>query len=300
MFMMKLLLPACLCGAALLLSLPVSAAGPLPEGAKITINVKMTAVAKTKGDITTSSIDRAYSATCVLAASAPMRGDIETGEADPGDVAAMERASKKLEAAVDDNDLEAFAQKVEAEVSACGEDEACAMAVMQKYMNDPRLLQAGEAAAAAKPDVDAAVAGAQDTNMQIFQPGQCTGTLKLNDSHFTDDPGGEGGADAYQETVTVKGEAKALPELAKAWIMVIYGDFAAGKSIYHIPMPLPGTIAATSSLKGKYETTVQFLPDGATWPGKFGPEPGFLKAGSRTFDIPGGKVAVEWTVKKGG
>jgi hypothetical protein len=138
-----------------------------------------------------------------------------------------------------------------------------------------------------------------DTNLQTFTPQRCEGTMKVNDRHVTADPGGEGGADAYQETVTIKDSEKYDWGLDR-WTMTVLGDFKSEQSVFSFRPPHNGQFSSTSTVKGKGETGVTFLPDGVAWPERFGPKPGFLKGGSETLDAPGGQVTVKWTVQRGG
>jgi len=188
---------------------------------------------------------------------------------------------------------------MEAKMAACGADEACQMAVMQEAMNDPRVKAGGQIAQQNAPAVNALANQAADTNLQTFTPERCEGTIKVNDRHVTDDPGGEAGADAYKETVTIKDSEK-LPWGLDRWGITVMGDYKSEQSIFSFRPPQGGQFSSTSTVKGKGETGVTFLPDGVAWPERFGPKPGFLKGGSETLDAPGGQVTIKWTVQRGG
>jgi hypothetical protein len=188
---------------------------------------------------------------------------------------------------------------MEAKMAACGDDQACAMAVMQEAMNDPRVKAGGQIAQENAPAVNALANQMTDTNLQTFTPQRCDGTMKVNDRHVTDDPGGEGGVDAYQETVTIKGSEKYDWGLDR-WTMTVLGDFKSEQSIFSFRPPHNGQFSSTSTVKGKDESDVTFLPDGVAWPERFGPKPGFLKGGSESLDAPGGQVTIKWTVQRGG
>jgi hypothetical protein len=281
------------------LSTPAAGAEPVPDGGKITVKVMVTATSKGQSDIRTSAIDHSFTGSCVLTAAGRTRGDLATGQALAGDAAAMEQTTTNMQAQMDDAGLEAFGQEMEAKMAACGADEACAMAVMQEAMNDPRVKAGGQIAQSNAPEVNALANQMADANLQTFIPERCEGTMTVNDREVTDDPGGEGGAGAYQETVTIEGSEKHDWGLDR-WTMTALGDFKSEQSVFSFRPPHGGQFASTSTVKGKGETGVTFLPDGVAWPDRFGPKPGFLQGGSEVLDVPGGQVTIEWTVKRGG
>jgi hypothetical protein len=125
------------------LSTPAAGVEPVPDGGKITVKVTVTATSKGQSDIRTSAIDHSFSGSCVLTAAGRMRGDLATSQAMAGDTAAMERTTTNMQAQMDDAGLDAFGKEMEAKMAACGDDQACAMAVMQEAMNDPRVKAAG-------------------------------------------------------------------------------------------------------------------------------------------------------------
>jgi hypothetical protein len=281
------------------LSTPVLGAEPVPDGGKITVKVTVTATSKGKSDIRSSTIDHSFTGSCVLTAAGRLRGDLATGQALPGDTAAVEQTTTKMQGQMDDAGLEQFSKEMEAKMAACGDDEACANAVMLEAMNDPRVKAGGQIAQENAPAVNALANQMADTNLQTFTPQRCEGTMKVNDRHVTDDPGGEGGMDAYKETVTIKDSEKYDWGLDR-WTMTVMGDFKSEQSIFSFRPPHNGQFSSTSTVKGKGETGVTFLPDGVAWPERFGPKPGFLKGGSERLDAPGGQVTVKWTVQRGG
>jgi len=271
----------------------------VPDGGKITVKVTVTATSRGKSDIRTSAIDHSFSGSCILKAASKMRGDLATGQAVAGDAAAVENTTTTMQAQMDDAGLEAFSKEIEAKMAACGADEACQMAVMQEAMNDPRAKAGGQIAQQNAPAVNALANRMADTNLQTFTPERCEGTMKVNDRHVTNDPGGEGGADAYQETLTIKDSEKYDWGLDR-WAITVMGDFKSEQSIFSIRPPQGGQFSSTSTVKGQSETSVVFLPDGVAWPDRFGPKPGFLKGGSELLEAPGGQVTVKWTVQRGG
>ncbi len=281
------------------LSTPAGGAEPMPDGGKITVKVTVTATSNGRSDIRTSAIDHSFTGSCVLTAAGKLRGDLATGQMQAGDAAAIEHTTTNMQAQMDDAGLEEFGKEMEAKMAACGADEACAMAVMQQAMNDPRVKAGGQIAQQNAPEVNALANQMADTNLQTFTPERCEGTMKVNDRQVIDDPGGEGGAGAYQETVTIKGSEKYGWGLDR-WTMTVLGDFKSEQSIFSFQPPRGGQFPSTSTAKGKSETGVVFLPDGVAWPDRFGPKPGFLKGGSEVMDAPGGQVTVKWTVQRGG
>ena len=82
--------------------------------------------------------------------------------------------------------------------------------------------------------------------------------------------------------------------------ITVLGDFKSEQSIYSIRPPHGGQFASTSTVEGKGETGVEFLPDGVAWPDRFGPKSGFLQSGSEVLEAPSGQVTIKWTVKRGG
>jgi hypothetical protein len=170
---------------------------------------------------------------------------------------------------------------------------------MQEAMNAPRVKAGGQIAQENAPEVNALANQMTDTNLQTFTPERCEGTMKVNDRQVTDDPGGEGGAGAYQETVTIKGSEKYDWGLDR-WTITVLGDFKSAQSIYSIRPPHGGQFPSSSSVEGKGETGVEFVPDGVSWPERFGPKSGFLQGGSEVLEAPGGQVTIKWTVKRGG
>ena len=235
----------------------------------------------------------------LLTAAGKLRGDLVTGQMEAEDTAAIERTTTEMQAQMSDAGLEDFGKEMEAKMAACGDDEACAMAVMQEAMNDPRVKAGGEIAQSNAPEVNALANQVADTNLQTFTPERCEGTMKVNDRHVTDDPGGEGGAGAYQETVTIKGSETYDWGLDR-WSITALGDFKSEQSMFSFRPPHGGQFPSTSTIQGKSETGIVFLPDGVAWPDRFGPKPGFLKGGSGVLDAPGGQVTIKWTVQRGG
>jgi hypothetical protein len=281
------------------LSTPAPGAEPLPDGGKITVKITVTATAKGQSDIRTNTIDHSFTGSCVLTAAGKLRGDLATGQVEAGDAAALERTTTNMQAQMDDAGLEEFGREMEAKMAACGADEACAMAVMQEAMNDPRVKAGGQMAQSNAPEVNALANQMADTNLQTFIPEKCEGTMTVNDRHVIDDPGGEGGASAYQDTVTVKGSETYDWGLDR-WSITALGDFKSEQSIFSVQPPRGGQFPSASTVKGEGETGVVFVPDGVAWPDRFGPKPGFLQGGSEVLNAPGGQVTIEWTVKRGG
>lgn len=288
--------------AAGLLLLPISAeAGkPVPEFSKVTVNVSITLVQKGKSGTSTSSISHKYLGQCVLLASQAFPGDLMTGNPVQVDTSSIEAKSKDATVKLQQPDMQEYMKQVQAEILACGNDQACIMKAGQKLMQDPRAatLQGVEKDAAA---VGQDMQGLQrESNLQVFGVEGCTGTIEADDQHFVDDPGGEGGGGAYQETIKVKGRQKVDLSRTLHGHVKIHGDFKVDQTVLFIEAPPNTTMPATSSLKGKYEDDLVFFPSGVHWENQYGPVAGFLKPGSKKFEIPGGTMTVEWKIKRGG
>lgn len=288
--------------AAGLLLLPISAeAGkPVPEFSKVTVNVSITLIQKSKSGTSTSSISHKYLGQCVLLASQAFPGDLMTGNPVQVDTSSIEAKSKDVTATLQQPDMQEYMKQVQAEILACGNDQACVMKAGQKLMQDPRaatLQGVGQDSAGLGKDMQ----GLQrESNLQVFGVEGCTGTIEADDQHFIDDPGGEGGGGAYQETINVKGKRKVDLGNTRAGQVKIHGDFKADQTVLFIEAPPNTTMPATSSLKGKFEDDLVFFPSGVQWDKQYGPVAGFLKPGSKKFEIPGGTMTVEWKVKRGG
>jgi hypothetical protein len=153
------------------LSTPAAGAEPVPDGGKITVKVTVTATSTGQSDIRTTAIDHSFTGSCVLTASARLRGDLATGQMQAGDAAAWSkqpRTYKPRWTTPGSRVREGDGSKD----GLCGADEACAMAVMQA-MNDPRVKAGGQIAQQNAPEVNALANQMADTNLQTFTPERC-------------------------------------------------------------------------------------------------------------------------------
>jgi hypothetical protein len=172
----------------------------------------------------------------------------------------------------------------------CGDDQACMMAVVQKLSGNAEIQNMAKNQDAAKTAIAGLTPDLGPLRYQQWQPKQCGGTITADDTIVVNDPGGEGGADAYSETKKIQGSAPAGPD----WHgMVIETDLVAGTTTYQMmPVP-PVTIATSSSLKGAGKEEINLILN-TPMPAKIGPLKGVLSKQSTTLKGPGGTLGLSW------
>lgn len=273
-----------------ILLLPDAWAGEAAKaGATMTVNVQITSKEQHKTMTATTTIDRVLKGQCLMEALEPAQ-------------VGWNGVSAEQQAAIDKShaDAEAFSKEygpseelgnqIAAAAEKCGDDQACMMAVAMK------LSQNSEIQAMAKKK-DAAVAAASKlrpdmgpARYQQWQPKSCTGTITANDTFVVDDPGGEGGMDAYKETKKVQGSAAVGP----GWHgMSIETDLVAGTTSYRMMAVPPVTIASSSTLNGAGEEKVDLIVD-TEMPDTVGPLQGVLGKQSATVKGAEGSLSLTW------
>lgn len=263
---------------------------PAPEGATQVMNFRIVVKERAKGEFASTAIEHVLKAQCSMLALAPSQfswdGPTAEQEAAAESSAAQgEALSQQMQA----ND-QGFAAQLEAEAAKCGEDQACLMALTMKLANDPNFLaqqQQMQADAAAvqklQPDLG-------PVRYQQWNPQSCTGELQANDTYVTSDPGGEGGAGAYTDTVTVDA---AGPVEDSSWPgLFMQTDIIDGTTSYKLIAPPPVTLPSNSSLSGAGTRQVDLL--GSTALPVFGPYPGKPGGHKGSVEGDGGSVSAEW------
>jgi hypothetical protein len=271
------------------LPVPSFAAGPAKAGETATVNVQITAQEHGKSDIKSWTINRVLKGQCLM-------------EAMPAMQVGMNGPSAEQQAALDKSQAnsQAFAQQyapsedltnqLAAAADKCGDDQACMMAVVQKLSGNAEIQNMAKNQGAAKNAIAGLTPDLGPLRYQQWQPKQCSGTITADDTFVVNDPGGEGGADAYSETKKIQGSAPAGPD----WHgMIIETDLVAGTTTYEMmPVP-PVTIASSSSLKGAGKEEISLIR-GTPMPDKIGPLKGVLSNQSTTLKGPGGTLGLSW------
>lgn len=263
---------------------------PAPEGAVTTINFKITVKDRTAGEFASTAIEHVLNAQCSMLALAPSQiswdGPTAQQEAAAEASAAQGEAMSQQLAGNQD-----YAAGLEAEVAKCGDDEACITALVMKMANDPEFLAqqeqmgaAAKAAAGLQPDLG-------PVRYQQWNPQNCTATLQADDAYVTSDPGGEGGAGAYTDTVTVAATGEVTEP---SWPgLFMQTDLIDGTTTYKVIAPPPFNLPSNSSLTGAGTRQVDLLGSTAL-PEVFGPYPGAPGKHKGSAKGDGGSIAVQW------
>lgn len=280
---------ASLAGLSVLLPHSAWAIDAAKAGATMTVNVEIVSKEQQKTMTMVTTINRVLKGQCLMEALGPT--PISWNGRTPEQEAALEQSRANGEAfAKQYGPSEELTNQIAAEAEKCGDDEACMMAMAQK------LAQNGEIQNMAK-NKDAVIAAAaklqqnpEPLRYQQWQPKQCTGTITANDTITVDDPGGEGGADAYKETKKIQGSA---PIGANWRGMAIETDLIGGTTSYRMAAVPPVTIASSSTLKGAGQEQVTLT--GATkLPDQLGPLKGALGKQSTTVKGETGTLNLSW------
>lgn len=265
---------------------------PAPEGATATVTFKLTVKENTKSQWSSSALERVLNAQCLMEASPAMQIGFNgpSAEQEAAVNAATANAAAFEQQYAPSEDLTA---QIEAEVAKCGEDEACMTAAMMKLSQNSEIQAMAQNQQAAKE----AMAGLQPdlgpARYQQWNPKSCSGTLTVNDSYFTSDPGGEGGDGAFTDTTTVQGTAPIDPQ---ALAVTIETDTVGNTTSYRVAAPIEVTLPSVSSMNGAGQRQVTLL--GSTeLPPVIGPLNGVL--GHQTTQIagPDGTVDINWQTK---
>lgn len=278
-----------------ILGLPISSAlaiDPSPEGTVATVAVKLTVRDQTKGEWHSANLNHVLDAQCVMRAG-PASQVGRTGlSADQAAAVAQSQANTQ---AFQENyaPSDEMLAQIEAEMEACGDDEACMTAAAMKMAQTPEM----QAMAAKMPEAQAAMAGLTPdmgaARYQHWMPESCSGTVTIDDTYVDSDPGGEGGDGAYTDNVTAKGSA---PLPADWKFLVMETDLVAGATSYQMVRPLPTTVQAQGSYSGAHSRKIEFLGSAAI-PEWLGPVPGIAK-GSTQIQGATGTLNAEWSTVK--
>lgn len=267
------------------LSLPLTAGfvmakGPVPEGSKATINIAMTIKEKTKGQWSSTAIDRVLKAQCVVVAgpATPIASTGPTAEQEAATAQAQANAQAFQQNYAPSDDMMA---NMQAMMDKCGEDEACIQAEVMKLSKTPEIqamVQKKDQAIADSKNLQADLGPAR---YQMWHPESCSGTLAVNDTYVTSDPGGEGGYGAYTDTTTVNGAAPIDP---KAIALIAETDTVGNTTSYRLGAPVSATLPSVSSIKGAGQAKVTLLGSTAL-PDTIGPLKGVF--GKQSTKIAG-------------
>lgn len=259
---------------------------PAPDGATMTMTFKVEIKDQSKGEFNSQSIHHVLTAHCNMIAliPSPFTWDGPTA-AQEAEMAASAAQGEALSQQMAPD--EAAAAQLQAEAEKCGEDEACLMALAMKLANDPafaeqqqQAMAGAQAAATLQPSLGPA-------RYQQWNPERCTGELRADDTYVTSDPGGEGGAGAYTDTVTVSATG---PITDDSWPgLFLQVDLQDGTTTYKMIAPPPVSLPSTSSMTGSGMRDISVL-SGDEFP-FFGPYPG-RPGGHRGNSGP---ITAEWS-----
>jgi hypothetical protein len=275
-----------------ILGLPITSAlaiDPSPEGTTATVAVKLTVRDQTKSDWRSANLHHVLDAQCVMRAGPASqigRGGM-SAEQEAAAAQAQSNAQAFEENYAPSDDMLA---QIEAEMEACGEDEACMTAAAMKLAQTPEM----QAMAQKMPEAQAAMAGLTPdmgpARYQLWMPESCSGTVTVQDTYFESDPGGEGGYGAYSDNITANGSAPLPPDWKG---LVMETDLVAGATTYQMARPLPITVQTQGSHSGTQSREIEFL--GSTEiPPLFGPVPG-IATGSAQVQGATGTLDAEWS-----
>ena len=184
---------------------------PVPEGTKATVNFSLTVKEQTKSQWSNTAIARVLNAQCVMVAGPALQvsWDGPTAEQNAATAQAQANAAAFEQNYAPSADMMA---NMEAMMEKCGEDEACIQAEVMKMSQTSEVQQMVAKQDQAKADVAGLTPDLGPLRYQTWNAQGCEGTLSVNDTYFTSDPGGEGGYGAYQDTTTVNGNAPVDPQ----------------------------------------------------------------------------------------
>lgn len=259
---------------------------PAPDGATMTMKFRVEVKGQSKGEFNSQSIRHVLTAQCSMIAldPSPYTWDGPTA-AQEAEMAASAAEGEALSRQMAPD--EAMAAQLEAEAEKCGADEACLMALAMRMANDPafaaqqeQAMAGAQAAAALQPDLG-------PSRYQQWNPERCTGELQADDTYVTSDPGGEGGAGAYTDTVTVSATG---PIADESWPgLFLQVDLQDGTTTYKMIAPPPVTLPSNSTLTGAGAREISAL-NGGEFP-VFGPYSG----GPGGHSGKSGAIAAEWS-----
>ncbi len=262
---------------------------PAKPGATMTVSVQITTQEHGKTDTQTTTINRVLKGQCLMQALAATEVGMKGVSAEQQ--AAIDKSNAKAEAfAKQYAPSENLTNQIAAAAEKCGDDEACMVAMAQQLAGNSEI----QNMAKKKDAAVAAVAGLKPdlgpVRYQQWQPKQCSGTITANDTIDVNDPGGEGGADAYREITRIQGSVPAGPDWRG---MIIETDLVAGTTTYQMMSVPPVTMPTTSSLTGAGQQEVSLILE-TPMPESIGPLQGVLGTQSTTFKGPSGTLGIAW------
>lgn len=265
------------------------AAEPAKPGATMTVNVQITAQAHGKTDTTTTTINRVLKGQCLMEAQAATQIGMKGASAEQQ--AALDQSQANAEAfAKEYAPSEELTSQIAAAAEKCGDDEACMMAMAQRLAGNSEI----QNLAKKKDAAVAAAAGLQPDlgpiRYQQWRPTQCSGTITADDTIDVNDPGGEGGADAYHDVTQIRGSVAAGPDWQG---MIIETDLVAGTTTYQMMAVPPVTMPTISSLNGAGQQEISLILE-TPMPDSVGPLKGVLSEHTTTVTGPGGTLQISW------
>ncbi|WP_374384036.1 hypothetical protein [Dongia sp.] len=276
------------------ISLPFGAglahADPVPEGTVKALNFTITVKEQTKSQWASTAIARVLKAQCQMVAGPAVQvswsGMTAEQEASTAQAQANAQAFQQNYAPSDQ-----MMANMQAIMDQCGDDEACMTAAAMKLSQTPEIQAMAAKQQQAKADAAGLTPNLGPARYQMWTSQSCSGSLAVNDSYFTSDPGGEGGYGAYQDTTTAQGEQPIDPQLLH---LSAQTDSVGGTTSYRIAAPVSATFATVSSKDGPGSRKIGLLASTAL-PQELGPLKGIL--GGKTGPIQGdsGSISVSFS-----
>lgn len=273
------------------LSLPLAAglayADPAAEGATRTLNFTITVKEQTKSQWSSTAIARVLKAQCQMVAGPAVQVSWSgmTAEQEAANAQAQTNAEAFQQNYAPSDQMMANMQAI---MEQCGDDEACMTAAAMKMSQTPEMQALAAKQQQAKADVAGLTPDLGPARYQTWSAQGCTGTLAVNDSYFTSDPGGEGGYGAYQDTTTVAGEQ---PVDASKLYVTAQTDSVGGTTSYRIAAPVAATFASVSSKDGQGSRKIDLFASTAL-PQEVGPLKGVFGAQKGTVQGDSGSVTL--------
>jgi hypothetical protein len=280
-----------------ILSLPFGAnlalaKDPVPEGTQATVNISMTVKEKTKGEWSSSAIERVLNAQCLVVAG-PATQIASTGPTAEQEAAMADGQTKVQDFQQNYAPSDNMMANMQAMMDKCGEDEACIQAEVMKLSQTAEVQGMVAKKDQAIADSKNLQADLGPVRYQLWHPQSCSGTLSANDTYVTSDPGGEGGDGAYTDTTTVNGKAPVDP---KAIVLIMETDSIGNTTSYRLGTPVSATLPSVSSMKGAGQTKVELL--GSTkLPETIGPLTGVFGKQSTKVTGPDGAISLTFQGK---
>ncbi|MBI2254903.1 MAG: hypothetical protein HYU58_09825 [Proteobacteria bacterium] len=287
---MRHFLAATMAALTLPLAVGLAQADPVAEGATKTLNFTISVKEQTKSQWSSTAIARVLKAQCVMVAGPATQ--VSWSGPTPEQQAALDQSQANA-AAFQQNyaPSDQMMGNMQAMMDKCGEDEACIQAEVMKMSQTPEVQAMVGKQEQAKKDVAGLTPDLGPARYQVWAAQSCSGTLAVNDSYFTSDPGGEGGYGAFQDTTTAQGEQPIDPQA----IHVTAQTDSVGKTTsYRLAAPVEATFASVSQKDGAGQRKIQLLSETAL-PPEIGPLKGVLGTQKSTISGENGSVIVSFS-----